>query len=266
MTTKVRIDVKISNSYIAHLTKIPLAGFLKLVENYLPSTLKRVSVFEDFSENLAGILRTTNSHFYLLPPGPWDGQMVDIHRKADPQISRAFAARSVDLEQLSLAYMVNAEDFFSCAAGNSSWTWDRLESLALTSQLLRQDATTNEKTRKEIDDMLYVAGITAQRMPKLQALALWNGIKGEACAFIYYRKSGRASLTCRGTWDILLSPRVVTAWEGVAMGSHLCGTLQISKERVSSDIRSHGDAIHYLDLPCPVVTPASLWQIRREGM
>jgi hypothetical protein len=28
---------------------------------------------------------------------------------------------------------------------------------------------------------------------------------------------------------------------------------------------SYGDAIHFLDLPCRVVEPASLWQIRNEG-
>ena len=61
-----------------------------------------------------------------------------------------------------------------------------------------------------------------------------------------------------------LSPRVVKAWQCVAMEHHLCRTLRVDKQRVNSVIGSHGDAIHFLDLPCPVVDPASLWQIRRE--
>ncbi|KAK3385480.1 hypothetical protein B0H63DRAFT_449526 [Podospora didyma] len=77
--------------------------------------------------------------------------------------------------------------------------------LAMTSQLVR-DTT---QSRKRTDDLLYVAGITARRMPKLQAFALWKGIKGEACAFIYHRDGGGASITWRGTWDMQLSPRVL---------------------------------------------------------
>ncbi|GAB1317024.1 Oxoglutarate iron-dependent oxygenase protein [Madurella fahalii] len=227
--------------------------FLQLVQNHLPQSLKRVSVFEDFSESLARIFPTGQ----LMP---WQPQ-VEFSRVVDPRIAAAFAARSVELQQLSVAYMVNAEDFFGHAACNSSWTWHHLTSLALTSQLLR-DTT---QSRKGIDDLLYVAGITARRMPKLQAFVLWNGMKGEACAFIYHRDGGRASITWRGTWDMQLSPRVVKAWQYVATEHHLCGALQIGKQRVHSVIESHGDAIHCLGLPCPIVAPASLWQIRREG-
>ncbi|KAK4446456.1 hypothetical protein QBC34DRAFT_486862 [Podospora aff. communis PSN243] len=172
----------------------------QLVQHHLPQSLKRVSVFEGFSESLARILQTGQ----LMP---WQRQQVEIYRIIDPRIAAAFAARSVDLEQLSIAYMVNAEDFFGRAVGNSSWTWHHLKSLALTSQILRD----TPQSRKGTDDLLYLAGITAPRMPKLQDFALWNGIKGEACAFIYHRDGGRASITWRGTWDLELSPRVVKA-------------------------------------------------------
>ncbi|KAK3373636.1 hypothetical protein B0T24DRAFT_657456 [Lasiosphaeria ovina] len=234
--------------------KEDLPHFFQLVQNHLPQSLKRVSVFEDFSEWLAGILQT--GQFV-----PWQPQ-VEISRVVDPRIAAAFAARSVDLEQLSVAYMVNAEDFFGRTAYNSSWTWHHLKSLALTSQFLRNTM----QSRKGIDDLLYLAGITARRMPKLQTLALWNGINGEACAFIYHRDGGRASIIWRGTWDMQLSPRVVKTWQCVATETHSCGALQISKQRVHTGIASHGDAIHCLDLPCPVVAPASLWQIRKESL
>ncbi|KAK4193354.1 hypothetical protein QBC35DRAFT_519484 [Podospora australis] len=229
--------------------------FSQVVQDDLPQSLKRVSVFEDFSESLARSLQAGQP--VLLS---WQQQM-EISRVVEPPIGAAFGARSVDLEQLSVAYMVNAEDFFGSAARNSSWTWHHLKSLALTSQLLRD----TPQNHKRIDNLLYQAGITAARMPKLQDFALWYGIKGEACAFIHRRHGGRASITWRGTWDMQLSPRVVEAWQCVAIENHLCGTLQVGKQRVDSVIGSHGDAIHCLDLPCPVVAPASLWQIRMEG-
>ncbi|KAH8912505.1 hypothetical protein BR93DRAFT_81812 [Coniochaeta sp. PMI_546] len=250
--TIVCIDTRISHSYSAHSAKISVTDFLQLVQNHLPQTLKRVSIFEDFSESLARICQTGQLT-------PWQPQ-VEISRVADPRIAAAFAARSVELEHLSVAYMVNAEDFFHRAARNSSWTWNRLESLALTSQLLR-----DTQSRKDIDALLCEAGITALRMPRLQALVLWNGIKGEACAFIYRAHRGRTSITWRGTWDMQLSSRVIEAWQCVATEHHLCGSLQVSKEQVCGVIGSHGDAIHCLGLPCPVVAPVSLWQIRREG-
>lgn len=242
---------RLINDERMYATKISVTDFLWLVQNHLPQTLKRVSIFEDFSESLA--IRQTGQLI------PWQLQ-VEISRVVDPRIAAAFAARSVDLEQLSVAYMVNAEDFFHRAACNSSWTWHRLESLALTSQLLR-----DTQSREWIDALLYVAGITALRMPKLQAFVLWDGIKGEACAFIYHTDRSRASITWRGTWDMQLSSRVIKAWQCVATETHLCGALQVGKQRVHGVIGSHGDAIHCLGLPCPVVAPASLWQIRREG-
>jgi len=94
----------------------------------------------------------------------------------------------------------------------------------LTSQLLR--GTTSEQKLEGIEDLLYVAGITAQRMPKLKTLALWNGIKGEGCGFIYHRDGGHASITWRGTWNIRLSPRVVEAWQWLAE-HHFYGAIQV---------------------------------------
>jgi len=107
-----------------------------MVLNRLPPSLKRVSVFEDFSERLAGIL-DAGQFSNILPPRllnlflpDLQKEGVELSRVADPQSIAAFAARSVGLEQLSVAYMINAEDFFHRAACTSYWTWPRLESLA----------------------------------------------------------------------------------------------------------------------------------------
>jgi hypothetical protein len=188
-----------------------------------------------------------------MPPG-----RIQAVRVADPDIGAAFASRSQDLEQLSVSYMVNAEDFFGACL--PSWTWPHLESLALTSQLLCYDWG----RRVFIDNLLYKAGITALRMPKLRTLAIWNGREGNACAFIYHTDQTSAHITWRSTWEMHLSPRVVEVWERVALESRSC-RLRVTKQQVQGVIGSHGDAIHRLSLPCPVVDPESLWQIRREG-
>ncbi|KAI1637639.1 hypothetical protein F4809DRAFT_640310 [Biscogniauxia mediterranea] len=42
----------------------------------------------------------------------WGGMPIDVVRVVDPQIAATFASTSIDLEYLSVSYMVNAEDFF----------------------------------------------------------------------------------------------------------------------------------------------------------
>jgi len=220
-----------------------------LIQRRLPKTLKKLSIFEDFNDSLAAALGGAR----LL----WQDQ-VDASRIGDVKVGAAFAFKSLDLEQLSVSYMVNAEDFFQ-ACTSSTWTWQRLQSLALTSQSLQPVGS-----RQEIDTLLYQAGVVALRMPKLHILVLWNGTKGNACAFIYHTGGASAHVTWRSTWDLELSPRVVEVWERVALENRSY-PLRIGKQRVEDVIRSHGDAIYHLGLPCRVVAPVSLWQIRREG-
>lgn len=83
-------------------------------------------MFEDFNDNLAVALHN--------PQFPGHVQ-VDAVRIVDLRIGTAFASRILDLEQLSVSCMVNAEDFFP--ACTQTWTWQHLRSLALTSQLLK---------------------------------------------------------------------------------------------------------------------------------
>ncbi|KAI0868750.1 hypothetical protein GGS24DRAFT_198536 [Hypoxylon argillaceum] len=156
--------------------------------------------------------------------------------------------------------MVNAEGFFQHC--RPEWTWPRLQTLALTSQLLQRE------NRSLIKPLLCRVGILVRNMPKLCTLVLWNGGKGHACAFIYrWSERNGASITWRGTWHLALSPDVINSWR--PFGSDLphseLSKLQVKQEQAQGVITSHGDAIHHLDLPCRVIEPASLWQIRREG-
>ncbi|KAJ4291306.1 hypothetical protein N0V88_006310 [Collariella sp. IMI 366227] len=51
---------------------------------------------------------------------------------------------------------------------------------------------------KEIDALLYEAGMTALRMLRLRALAIWDGRQEHACAFVYHTDRNYAYLTWRG--------------------------------------------------------------------
>ncbi|KAK5627325.1 hypothetical protein RRF57_003040 [Xylaria bambusicola] len=178
-----------------------------------------------------------------------------------------FADKSLDLEHLAISFIVNAEQIFRCC--NSQWTWPHLQSVALTSEILCRGDRPNWvppdwKQFKSILNLLHRAGTLAQQMPKLHTFVIWNW---SACAFIYHVKGGSASVTWRGTCLLKLSPRVVESWQLAAWKLFRREIhLQIYYEHIQqTPITSHGDAVHYLRLPCQVVEPASLWQIRREG-
>ncbi|KAI1374109.1 hypothetical protein F4677DRAFT_461674 [Hypoxylon crocopeplum] len=220
-----------------------------MIQAGLPKTLKRISLFEDFNDSHITPLQILRRS--ILQIGPI--------RHADPKVGTALAHKSRSLEQLSASYIVDARHFFQ--ATQPLWTWNHLQSLVLTSQLL-----THTSNCTEISGLLHDAGVAALSMPKLHTMAIWNGRKGEACAFIYQRKDDSSSITWRGTWDLELRSNMVEAWERVGAKFTRSG-IRVEKQRLCGDvISSHGDAIYQLDLPCGVIDPISLWQIQREAI
>ncbi|KAI0965154.1 hypothetical protein F4678DRAFT_453617 [Xylaria arbuscula] len=219
-----------------------------LQDHPLPATLNKLTIFEDDY--------TFYDRFPSLPlPAHWF-TTPNLHNELDAKL----ASKSRDLHYIAISFMVNAEDFFRYC--RPEWTWPRLQTLALTSPLLRQEK------RSLIEPLLCRVSILVRNMPKLHTLVLWNAKKGHTCAFIYRRSERNgASITWRGTWSLALSPGVINSWRSVGLESHgfEFSELQVKCEQVQGVIASHGDAIHHLDLPCRVIEPASLWQIRREG-
>jgi len=210
-----------------------------------------VSIFEDFSYSIAKELGKRN---------PWVPKpfRVEPFRTADRQLAVAFAHRSLDLERLSVSYMIQAEHFFlDCPL---DWSWPRLQCLALTSPCLRQTSSYHD-----IDYLLQKAGVAALQMPALRTLVIWNGRKKIACAFVYQQDRDSATVSWRGTRQLHLSADVLKVWKRVAEENHPSRrSFHVRNETIYDEIRSHGDAIHHLNLPCEVVSPASLWQIRSE--
>ncbi|KAI0545743.1 hypothetical protein F4679DRAFT_452140 [Xylaria curta] len=220
-----------------------------VMRDNLPNTLNKLTVFEDSYE------------FYdLFPerraPVPWFNLF-----EPSKGLGAAFASKSLDLQHLAISFMVNAEEFFRHC--QSTWIWSSLQSLALTSQLLQNDWA----KRDQIEALLYRAGLLAQKMPELRTFVLWNGGKNHACAFIYRADRERASVTWRGTWLLELRRPEFKPWQLAAakIPCHRFSELRVKQELVRGVIRSHGDAIHHLKLPCQVIDPRSLWQIRREA-
>ncbi|PTD12556.1 hypothetical protein FCULG_00004907 [Fusarium culmorum] len=101
-----------------------------------------------------------------------------------------------------------------------------------------------------INSLLLSTAKVALRMPKLETLALWSGDRGTTCAFIYTRNEYWARV------------EVLKSWEAVAALYSL--ELIVEHERIQEVIRSCGDAIHHLNLPCQIIQPTSLWQMRVE--
>lgn len=135
------------------------------------------------------------------------------------------------------------------------------QSLALTSRSLRRRGS-----HGGIADLLCHAARVALQMPKLQTLVIWDGAQEVAGAFIYRVTAATcASIQWRGLSSVELRGRVEAAWQQVADEFGLFGIFIEGTQLITETILSHGDAIHHLDLPCQVVSPVSLWQIRGRG-
>ncbi|EWZ47119.1 hypothetical protein FOCG_11125 [Fusarium oxysporum f. sp. radicis-lycopersici 26381] len=106
-----------------------------------------------------------------------------------PVLAWEFATASLYLEHLSIAFIIDAVDFFDQC--REKWLWCELRSLTLTSQLL----TCNDDSFK-ISGLLQTAAQMATHMPKLERLTIWNGGVNEACAFTYRKHQHNASVAC----------------------------------------------------------------------
>jgi hypothetical protein len=133
----------------------------------------------------------------------------DIIRNPSPAISRMVALTSLKLEHLAASFMIDASYFFEM---EPSWEWPNLTSLVITSELLAP----NENPVK-IGSMLQAAAAAALKMPQLETMEIWNGQKGLAALFKYhaFRNVQQAIITWRGTWELVMEPSTILAWEAV---------------------------------------------------
>ncbi|KAF4963029.1 hypothetical protein FSARC_8917 [Fusarium sarcochroum] len=221
------------------------SGLASMFQKCIPRTLNRLIIFEDSYEFYDPFAKSLPSSFVLSwVPGL---DTADDYGK----LGEALASKSRDLQHLAISFMIDAERIFRFC--QPTWTWSHLESLALTSQLLQN----HSGKYQEIWALLCRARAVVQKMSKLHTFVLWNGGKGHACAFICRLDKDSASVTWRGTWRLELSPAVLKSWQRIASELR-APRLQVNYEQVAGVIKTHGDAIYRLKLPCQVVEPASL--------
>ncbi|OBT50752.1 hypothetical protein VE04_07786, partial [Pseudogymnoascus sp. 24MN13] len=215
--------------------------FTHLLQYVLPKTLKKLSVFEDFNKELTAVAD---------PEWPsdwspkWDVEHLvskeqDTVRYMSHYCRERFVRQIFDLnlEELSISYMINAEDFFPASPPRRYWNsppppgcWERPQTLALTSQLLQPTID-----HPETNALLHRAGISALQMLQLRTMALWNGTRGFAAAFIYQVHRDCASITWRGTWNLEISSEVIEAWQFVASQLHSV-ELRIERQQIQNKI------------------------------
>lgn len=169
----------------------------------LPKTLKTLTIFGDSNEDY-NIVRCPH---YIRREWLYLQELVRTPKLA---IGAALANRSVRLERLSAAHMVDAKDFFQACLPH--WVWANLTSLTLTSRLLTPD----EPDLLTINEMLVNAGTAALRMPRLQTMVVWSGTKRRACAFRYRVTAESTTLDWCGTWNLELDADVLVVWREVA--------------------------------------------------
>ncbi|KAJ3490825.1 hypothetical protein NLG97_g5705 [Lecanicillium saksenae] len=218
-------------------------GNQTLIESFPQTQLRKLAIFENFNDAYP-------ERYFQAP----------AIRVPSPVVSQKLARASLQLTMLSASFIVDAGHFFAIL--QTSWTWDILTSLALTSRVL-----TNDADPLETDGMLKEAASAALKMPRLDTMEIWNARRGVALLFRYQRAHNgqSANITIRGTAELTLGATAMQAWEAVA---HQHGQSKLtfkSCSLIDSDaIRCHGDAIRELKLLTHVIRPISLRQIIHE--
>ncbi|KAK4149785.1 hypothetical protein C8A00DRAFT_37621, partial [Chaetomidium leptoderma] len=225
-------------------------GHAFILDSALPDSLRSLTLFEDFNEDLNQLFESESRR---------EEDDVDFTRIANPQVGRALAERSVDLEEVAVSFVVDAVDFFRYCRPNR--TWDKLRSLSLTSLMLHP-----LEDRVNMNNMLRSASVAVKRMPKLTILEIWNGARGLACLFQYEVHDKSATMTFKSTPGIDLEGSVVEAWKKAAL-EHSGRVLKVDYQVLEKKhIWTHAHAIRHLGLKVQVLDPASEQRIIWERM
>ncbi|KAG5749672.1 hypothetical protein H9Q70_007672 [Fusarium xylarioides] len=219
-----------------------------LIANIHPSTLRTLTVFQDFCHEYVRLARQLYG----------DTRVYVDYRRWARENTKQFAARSLDLEVLSVSFLIKAEDFFSDCQPN--WTWENLETIILTTGRFTYDLVL-----EAVSVLLQDAAQVALRMPRLETMVLWNAERMRyATSFTYRRTKMSATIAWCSTVDLDFDPYTVRAWEEVAR-KHGQPYLWTEKRRIGRvEIISHGHAIRLLELPPQVIDPESRRQIEKE--
>ncbi|KAK8113498.1 hypothetical protein PG984_014024 [Apiospora sp. TS-2023a] len=214
------------------------------------SQVRRITLFENFNESYADALITGHPRS--------EAFQCDTSRIPSPAVGLRVAQASYKLEHLSASFMVDAGSFLAACHDNIYWTWPRLKTLVLTTQVF----VPGVDALHAIEKILARAAAAARNMPQLETLHIWNGREGLAASFRY--QASPPSITWRGTWPHTLRHEVIHPWKEVVYDRDPDAQLAVHHEAPDKRfvMKSHADAVHYLNLPASVIRPVSLQQIR----
>ncbi|KAI7778057.1 hypothetical protein LA080_002632 [Diaporthe eres] len=180
-----------------------------LICENLPTAVTELVIFTEVLDSLHPL--------HQLWSQPAISNVLGIQR---PSVGLCSAKASRQLQHLSVSFAIDAQDFFlpfwpqpltTSTEVAQEWVWSSLETLALTSQLLRDPG----QPESDINRLLEAASFAVRRMPRLHTLELWNGNGNDhACIFRYSYDptSRRPSLFWRGTWPIRITRRTANCW------------------------------------------------------
>ncbi|KAK7963440.1 hypothetical protein PG988_010414 [Apiospora saccharicola] len=135
--------------------------------------VRKVTLFENFNESYADAL--------IMGHPRSEAFQCDTSRIPSPAVGRLVAKTSLQLEHLSASFIIDAGSFLAACHDSVYWTWPRLKTLILTTQVFVPDAD----ALHAIEKILARAAAAARRMPQLETLHIWNGREGLAASFRY---------------------------------------------------------------------------------
>ncbi|KFZ04051.1 hypothetical protein V502_10450 [Pseudogymnoascus sp. VKM F-4520 (FW-2644)] len=219
-----------------------LLHYTRLLLHGIPSTLRELSIFEDFNKLLHP------EHFKQLT------NLEQYTKRANPSLGKALSKSSRLLTRLSAAFLVDAVDFFASFGPTNNPNanvipWQNLQLLALTSRLLHP-----KTAYRNINGMLIAAGRAAASMPKLRVMEIWNCGRRHACVFRYTNTDGKARISWECIWGpgFQLDPDVINCLANVPrQGQHPHGNftatvnLKVWRQR---NMKTYGSIICHLEL------------------
>ncbi|KAI1401744.1 hypothetical protein F4819DRAFT_486296 [Hypoxylon fuscum] len=134
-------------------------------------------------------------------------------------LANEFVNISRGLQHLSLAFLVDAEDFISYAREgiqHKRYHWKHLRSLSLTMKCFVRPDPSWPLPVSRLNGSLVAAGEMAKEMPRLNMMEIWNGDKGQAGIFRYISTSESTTISWQGTKHLQLSTQAIKTWSEVA--------------------------------------------------
>ncbi|KAH6697256.1 hypothetical protein F5X68DRAFT_257480 [Plectosphaerella plurivora] len=132
-------------------------------------------------------------------------------------LAMTVARRSIELEELSVAFMCDARHFFQpffevrTARQPDLPVWQSLRWLSLTSSALHYDTTA-----AQLNSLFLAAAKAARRMPALRAMEIFNTCKHCSGAFRYVVGTTSATIEWEGSWSVEIADNVERTWREVA--------------------------------------------------